>query len=384
MATALAQAKGTTGAVTGRAASAVAVVRYALPALAAYAAVRAAGMLLLLAWTTAIDQPFAYRLARGDAGAFIRIATQGYDAGVEVRSNLAFFPLYPQLISWLDPVLPAGSRAAALLIAWAAALVAAWGIFAVGDLVGGRRVGIMLAALWGVVPHAIVQNMPYTEGLFTAFAAWSLYALLRQRWLTAAVLCGLAGLTRPTASALIPAIAVAALIAIVRRRNGWRPYAALVLAPLGWVGYLAWVGWRTGSPWGWFHVQRDRWGMSFDGGLSTVDDAARILARESAFELMLVTVTLVLAVALFVLSILDRQPWPLLVYSGLLVATAIGSAGYYNARARFLLPGFALLLPAATALARTRSAKAWVIVGTLAVISAYIGCYLILIWRASP
>ena len=58
--------------------------------------------------------------------------------------------------------------------------------------------------------------------------------------------------------------------------------------------------------------------------------------------------------------------------------TAIGASGYFNARARFLLPAFALLLPPAIALAKTRSSRAYVVIGTLAVISAYIGCYLIL------
>jgi hypothetical protein len=124
--------------------------------------------------------------------------------------------------------------------------------------------------------------------------------------------------------------------------------------------------------------------MSFDGGVSTVRDVWGIVARESAFELILVTLTLVAAVALFVLSVIDRQPWQLLLFSGLLLVTAIGASGYFNARARFLLPAFALLLPAATALAKARGSRAYVVLGTLAVISAYVGGYLILIWRYSP
>ena len=161
--------------------------------------------------------------------------------------------------------------------------------------------------------------MPYTEGLFTAFAAWSLWAVLKNRWLTAGAMCVLAGLTRPTATALIPVVCLAALVAIVKRRNSWRPYVALVIAPLGWLGYIKWVGDRTGRLDGWFHIQGEQWKMSFDGGVSTVQDVSGILARESAFELTLVTLTLVAAIALFVLSLIDRQPWQLLLYSGLLL-----------------------------------------------------------------
>jgi hypothetical protein len=361
-------------------------IRYAWPALVAYLALRAVGVLMLSIWVRAIDSHFGLRLARSDAVHYLDIATQGYDSGrVEGRlSNLAFFPLYPKLIGWLDPILPIGATATAIVIAWLASLAAAWGIFAVGAHVGGRRVGIMLAALWGVVPHAIVEQMPYTEGIFTAFAAWTLWALLTNRWLTAGALCVLAGLTRPTATALIPVILLAALIAIFKRRDRWRPYVALVLAPLGWLGYVLWVADRTGRPDGWFHIQNDQWKMSFDGGLSTVRYAAGVLSRESPFEFMLVGLTLVVAVTLFILSLIDRQPWQLLLYSGLMLITAWGASGYFNARARFLLPAFALLLPMATALAKTRGGRAWVVLGTLAVISAYVGCYLVLIWVNSP
>jgi hypothetical protein len=365
----------------------VAPIRYAWPALAAYIAVRAVGLGMFLIWIRTIPDDFAARLARGDAGYYFAIATQGYDSGtvgVDERSTLAFFPLYPQLIAAAEHVLPYDIRVTSLVVAWAASLAAAWGIFAVGAHVAGRRAGIMLAALWGVVPHAIVANLPYTEGLFTAFAAWTLWAVLKNRWLTAGVLCVLAGLTRPTASALVPVVCLAALVAIFKRRNTWRPYVALALAPAGWVGYLWWVGERTGRIDGWFHIQSAQWKMTFDGGVTTVRDFSQVLARESAFELMLVALTLVVAVGLFVLSIIDRQPWQLLLFSALMLFTAIGAAGYFNARARFLLPAFALLLPPATALAKGRTSRAYVVLGTLAVISAYIGCYLVLIWKYSP
>jgi hypothetical protein len=363
-----------------------AAVRYAWPALASYLAVRAVGVLMLLTWTRAVDEDFVTKLSRADGAHYLIIATQGYDPGnlVGRPSNLAFFPLYPRLIGWLDPLLPTDLHTTAIGLSWLGSLAAAWGLFAVGAHIGGRRAGIMLAALWGVVPHAIVEQMPYTEGIFTAFAAWALWALLKERWLTAGVLCVLAGLTRPSATSLIPVVCLAALIGIVKRRGSWRPYVALVIAPLGWLGYMRWVGDRTGRVDGWFQIQREQWGLSFDGGPTTVSDFSQSLAHESAFELKLVALTLVVAIGLFVLSIIDRQPWQLLLYSGLLLATAIGTAGYFNSRARFLLPAFALLLPPAIALAKGRTSRAYVVIGMLALISAYVGCYLILIWKYSP
>lgn len=67
-----------------------------------------------------------------------------------------------------------------------ASFVAAWGVFAVGDRLHGRCVGILLTVLWAALPVGLVQWMGYTESLFTAFAAWALYAVLTDRPLTAA------------------------------------------------------------------------------------------------------------------------------------------------------------------------------------------------------
>ena len=88
--------------------------------------------------------------------------------------------------------------------------------------------------------------MGYTETLFTALAAWSLFAVMRRRWLTAGVLCLAAGLTRSVAIALIAAVGLAALVAVCRRRDGWRPWVGGALAPLG-VPARSWPGSATGS-----------------------------------------------------------------------------------------------------------------------------------------
>src|SRR5690606_36045782 len=156
------------------------------------------------------------------------------------------FPLYPGLIALLDPVLPGGPQAAGLAISWLAGPAAAWGLFAIGAHLRDRRTGVLLVALWAVLPHAVVQSMLYTETLFTALAAWSLYALLRRRWLTSGALCLAAGLLRPTAGALVLAVGLAALAAVWRRRDGWRPWVAGLIAPLGLLGYLGWVAHRLG------------------------------------------------------------------------------------------------------------------------------------------
>ncbi|MFG1740096.1 hypothetical protein ACGFLT_18900 [Micromonospora chalcea] len=358
--------------------------RNALPALVGYAAVRAVGLVTLWLWARATGARPAALLTESDGVWYLRIAREGYDGYARVQSDMAFFPLYPRLVGALEPLTPLGARATALAVVALAALAAAWGLFAVGEWLYDRRVGILLAVLWGVLPHSIVQNMSYSEGIFTAFAAWSLYALLRRSWLLAAVLSLCAGLTRPTGSALLAVVCLAALIAALRRRDGWRPWAALVIAPAGWVGYLAWVGRQTGRPDGWFHIQDAGWGTTFDFGADTVRVAQRVLAQPSALTMYVVTLVVLIALALFVLSALDRQPWQLLLYSGLILLTTLGAAGYYHAKARFLLPAFPLLLPVAVALARAGWARAVTVLAPLLILSAYFGGYVLIIWNRSP
>jgi hypothetical protein len=357
----------------------------AAPALAGYLLVRLIGVAVLWIWAEAADKRVLDLLGTMyDSAWYLQIIEHGYDHAESLQSNLAFFPLYPMLARGLAAVTPLGPVGAALVVAWLASLVAAWGLYALGTHLHSRRTGIVLAVLWGVVPHAVIESMAYTESLFTALAVWGLYAVLTQRWLTAGSLCLLAGLSRPTATALIAVVCLAALVAVVRRPSAWRPWVAMLIAPAGWLGYLIWVGLRVGRLDGWFYIEDEGWNTGFDGGGYTLDFATDILMKESDFDFYVVTLILLLAVALFVHSILQRQPWQLLLYSAVLLITTLGGYEMYNAKARFLLVAFPLLLPVALGLSRTRTAGAVVTVSTLALISAYFGGYLLLVWRLSP
>ncbi|MEV0155896.1 hypothetical protein AB0H57_19430 [Micromonospora sp. NPDC050686] len=358
----------------------------AWPALLGYAAVRAVGLVTLWIWGSARGSRLEGILAgRYDSDWYLGIAAHGYDHAESLHSNMAFFPLYPWLVRLLDQSWALDPQQAALTVSWLGSLAAAWGLFAIGNHLADRRTGVLLAVVWGVVPHAVVESLAYTEAIFTAFAAWALYAVLTDRWLTAGLLCLLAGLTRPTASSLIAVVGLAALVALVRRRAPWwRPLAAMLLAPLGWVGFVVWVGDRTGGLDGWFRIQGEGWNSSFDGGAFTVSRTGEILDSPSRFQHYMVALVLLAALTLFVLSIMDRQPWPLLLYSGLLLVTTIGAAGYYHSKGRFLLPAFALLLPVAGALARARRGRAYPVLVLLTAVSAYFGGYLTLVWTSSP
>lgn len=377
-----------------------AALRRAAPALLGYAAVRALGLLALAGWSAARDKS-AYTLltARWDALWYTRVAELGYGYEVrlpngDVHSNLAFFPLLPWLERLLHAVTPLSYADAGFVVSLLASLAAAWGVFAVADQVYGRRAGVCAVLVWAVLPVGIVQSMAYSESLFTALAAWSLYAVLTGRWVTAGALASLAGLTRPVGLAVVAAVWAAALASLVqdrkapagdaRARRGAGAAAArvaprvlgMLLAPVGAAGYVLWVGHHTAKgPLGYFDVQAG-WRNGFDGGYAF----ARFVADKfTSFPSALAGLGLIVGVALllwlYVVCVRQRQPLPLLVYAGAVLALALCASSYFGSKPRLLLPAFPLLLPLALALARLRTSRSALVVGCLAAASAVYGAW---------
>ncbi|MFI1682843.1 mannosyltransferase family protein [Streptomyces sp. NPDC020607] len=359
------------------------VLRRAAPALLVYAAVRALGVAVLAVWGAAAGKsPHTLLSARWDSLWYTRVAEHGYGWEVtlpdgSVHSNLAFFPLLPWLERLVSSVSPLSYADAGLVVSWVASLFAAAGIFAVADHLYGRRAGICAAALWAVLPVGIVQSMAYSESLFTALAAWSLYAVLRERWVTAGLLASLAGLTRPVGAAVVAAIWAAAAVRMYReRRADRRMLLSVVLAPLGAAAYVLWVGRRTGGGlFGYLDVQAG-WGNGFDFGYAFVRFVGeKFTSVPGALAGLGLIVGVGLVGWLYVLCVRRGQPLPLLVYCGIVVVLALCAAGYFGSKPRLLMPAFPLLLPVAVALARLRTSRSALVLGGVAVASAVYGAF---------
>jgi hypothetical protein len=364
--------------------------RRAAPALLGYAAVRALGLIVLALWSAVRgENPYRLLTARWDSLWYARVAGQGYGYEVrlpngDVHSDLAFFPLLPWLERLGAAVSPLSYADAGFVVSLAASLAAAWGIFAVADHVYGRRAGVCAVLLWAVLPVGIVQSMAYSESLFTALAAWSLYAVLTGRWVTAGVLALLAGLTRPVGLAVAAAVWVAGAAASWRVRKaageGGAPVArralGMALAPLGAAGYVLWVGHRTGKgPLGYLDVQAG-WRNGFDGGWAFARFvAARLTSFPSALAGLALVAGVVLLASLYLVCVRQRQPLPLLVYAGIVTVLALGAASYFGSKPRLLLPAFPLLLPLARALAGLRPPRPALVTAWLAVASALYGAF---------
>ena len=360
--------------------------RAAAPALVGYALARIVGLLVLLDVVREQNLGLVEALTAWDAGWYLQIAERGYDGRLQRLAdgridytNLAFFPLYPGLIKGLALAgLP--PETAGLAISLVAGLVAAWGLFAIGAALYDRRVGTMFAILWAVLPHAVVESMVYAEALFTALAAWSLFAVLRRRWVLAGTLCLLAGLTRPTAAALVAAVGLAATVALLRREDGWRPWVCAGLAPVGLLGFFGFVAARLGRADGWFHIQRTAWSSRTDDGSWVLQYFLSTLKPDVLLGDLVVTVLLATGLVLLVVLVLQRAPAPLISYAVAAYALTVTTAAYYFTKGRLLLPAFPLLLPLAVPLARAGRGTLAVVLPALALASGWYGAYLLIQW----
>ncbi|WP_042460476.1 glycosyltransferase family 39 protein [Streptacidiphilus jiangxiensis] len=365
---------------------AAALVSRALPALGLYAAVRGLGLVVLAVWAGAEGRsPHQLLSARWDSLWYTDIAAHGYHwagyqatthtRGAGAHSHLAFFPLLPWLERGLHTLTGLSYADAGLLVSALASLAAALGVFAVGERLAGRRAATVLVLLWAALPIGVLQSMAYTESLFTALAAWCLYAVLRGNWLTAGLLAALAGITRPSAAAVIAAVWVGAALALWRRTPGrGRAVLGALLAPVGLLAYAGWVGGLSS----YLDVQA-RWGNGFDFGAAYARFVGHQLAHSPGAGIGLLVFVGVVLWAL-VACVRQRQPLPVLAYTAVIVALALGAQAYFNSKPRLLMPGFPLLLPPAAWLATLRIRRVAVAMTVLVLASAAYGA----VWLLGP
>ncbi|GHH93556.1 hypothetical protein [Streptomyces capillispiralis] len=334
-------------------------------------------------------------LGSWDGWWYQQIALHGYDPALEpvpgatglitLKGNsAAFFPLYPALMRLVSEVTGLGPYGAGMTVSVVFSFVAALGIHAVTSRLGGHRAGIVAVGLWAVWPGSGAEWAVYSESVYTALAAWACYAVMTRRWLTAGVLTFTAGLARPTAVTLVAALAVAGLVAVWRHREGIRrPLVAVLIAPLGAVGYLGWVGYRMGDWGGYNKLQDGAWAHKFDYGRHTLDvltsvpvghfDYLFAMPLEDTIGVGVVLLVPVLTVLLMRL----RPPVVLVVYTVLSYLMVMATQQYFGNVSRYLLPLFPLFVPLALAMRRLKWPSLLAVLGTAALASGSYAGYVL-------
>jgi hypothetical protein len=240
--------------------------------LAVYAVSRALYLLIALADLLVRGGSVAGEVSNWDGKWYLLTVTYGYPHTIwHLQDTLGFLPLFP-MVMWV-----VARPFYALGLGLATSYILAGVITA---LVTGAIATVLLSRLaqrwWGeaasrrailffcLFPGTIVFSMIYTEGLLLALLAGTILAVERRRWLTAGILAGFATAVGPVATAIIPALAIVAVLEI--RRHGWhdrearRALLAPLLAPAGLIAFGAFLWAWTGSPFASYSTQKSSWG----------------------------------------------------------------------------------------------------------------------------
>lgn len=354
----------------------------------AYLLVRLLGVGVLALMAAAADEPFLDQFVAWDGQWYLGIAEHGYrghgEATVDAEGRpysaapYAFFPALPAAMS-VVATLGAPLPVAGVIVTTAAGLLAVPAIMRIAEHVDPRpRVGLALVVLVAAAPMSVTLSMVYTEALFLAAATWALVGVLERRWLLAGTGTLIAGLTRSTAVVLIAVVVAAAVWSMWRDRAGWRPLAAVVLAPLGLLGWWTVVVVATGQTWQ--TIELRGWNTRWDFGIEAAQWIGRAATTEARTWETLAAAVAVAAVVLAALLI-RRVPWPLLAYGVGVVALAIGSSGLPFIKPRILLVAApVLLLPVAVGLAKRHTSTLVAVLGGYVLAGAWLSGYALTVW----
>jgi hypothetical protein len=218
-----------------------------------------------------------------DAQHYLYLATHGYGATGDARNLIAFFPLYPALISAIAATgLPA--RTAALLISNVAGVVAAILLYEVARQDMRENAAFRAAAFFVVFPTAYFLLLGYTEALFCALAFGAVLAARRQRWLFAGLLGGLAAAARLAGLALLPFLLIELFYARHTLRQAVQAVVAPALIVLGFLTYLLTNLLVLGDAFAFITVQRQHWSHSLAAPWVGFIDAIRGISWRVPWE----------------------------------------------------------------------------------------------------
>jgi 4-amino-4-deoxy-L-arabinose transferase-like glycosyltransferase len=323
-----------------------------------------------------------------DSGFYTDIARHGYwgASTLHDRSNWAFFPLYPWIISCVRWLFGSGEDAyiiAGVLISNIASVIAMGYLYALVFREFGKRAAGLTVLYLALFPMSFYLSAVYPEALFLTFAIASIYYARRQSWFLASLLGGLAALTRAQGVLLIvpigweylrvtaeryeslPQLHVSSLRTalnssgiwfVVRVRGlwrathsmkNWRNALLLLLIPAGLFVFMLYGQLATGDLLATFHTQDWGWHrrFTFFGRLLIYSLRNPIINQPLNWNFWLLNIILAFVFLGFVLLAFFRLPSIYALYTLVMVLLPL-SSNFLNSFDRYCLlifPAFLLI-----------------------------------------
>jgi hypothetical protein len=224
--------------------------------------------------------PFWDRFARYDSGWYNNIASHGYRYVEGGRSNLAFFPLYPQLMGVGGRLLGGAQEHfyfAGIAISWVSFMLAMVLLYRLASLDLPHDAAVRAATYAAVFPSAYFFGAVYSEALFLFTLVGAVLAIRTRHWGWAVVAGAAMTATRVNGVMFVPALALLAWqSAGPDRRARAAGLAAALGSTIGIGAYCLFNYQLSGDPFAWF-FSIQRWGYYPGGnplrGLATIVQA---------------------------------------------------------------------------------------------------------------
>ena len=215
----------------------------------------------------------------------------------------------------------------------------------------------LTAVLLCFFPAAYVLSMPYSEGLFLTAVALCIYFLGRRAWLLAGLTASIATLSRDPGIVLVGTCVVVGVVEIVSKRT-WRPLAAILTAPIGFVLWTLFEWHGVGSPFAFVHAEA-YWGQGLQWFGEPFRDLWSLITTPGAWAQA--NTALGGLSVLFVLITVGLMVWAEVRHHGLPLSWWLYTAGciafalathWGGSEPRFVMVAFPLLAIAAVRLPR--------------------------------
>lgn len=201
-------------------------------------------------WPEDINQFDLLRYSvRWDSGWYLTIAREGYEHVPDGQSSIAFFPMFPFSIRFMDQILPGSDILAGLIlvhIALFAALIYIYKLAQIDypEIVAWRAIFFTLA-----FPAAFFFSALYTESYLLLGFAGTLYHARRGQWLLAGAFGIFTSLTKLIGIVLIIPVGLELIKQGRLRpvRENLRAWLGTAMVPLGGIAYLASIQIRYGD-----------------------------------------------------------------------------------------------------------------------------------------
>lgn len=217
--------------------------------------------------------------ARWDSGFYIRIVDEGYQFIPGQQSSVAFFPMYPLLVSFLSPLV--GTLAAGVLVSNASLLGALIFLYRLTELefdaaTAGRTIFYIAA-----FPTAFFFSAVYTESTFLLLTVGTMYFARRRMWAWAVLFGVMCASSRIVGVVIWGVVGLEwlrshgwTLTAIRKReawlnllkalRTDWLNLAIICLIPLGLISYMVFLQAQFNDPIA-FSTTQSAWGREMLG-----------------------------------------------------------------------------------------------------------------------